>query len=464
MKLVAAVVVLSSCQPAGSEKGSPDARPASTGDGAVVSADDAAVPGCNGSGTLDPSFGSGGVVRLFTSYIGNPTGSGGALNIDAVGRIIVVGEQLHNALIMQGLPVYRSCAIARLTSSGQLDPSFGGGNIVLESIDGYPCRYQSVALQSDGKIVVAGKIHHYIEPRVIVARYLDDGRLDPSFGDAGVVLSPPVSSATRLVVDDAGRIVVAGVISPVEDDVLGSWYVRRYLGDGTADPSFGTSGVAVPFMGSAYGVAWGLALDANGTIVVAGSAGPAFDGPSRVALARYDSSGAKDPSFGVEGEVSIPVGDDVIATSVIIDSTGRIVVAGVRDSGSDDGAEGVLLRLTAAGQLDPSFGTDGVIVERRGPPLIYGEVASDLAGNVLAFGYENDPTTHSQAVLVRHTDAGMRDPSFGIAGFAVPLPLSGLRQVVRSLVVQPDGRVLVSGTFYSNQVAFSDIYIARYCP
>jgi uncharacterized delta-60 repeat protein len=126
----------------------------------------------------------------------------------------------------------------------------------------------------------------------------------------------------------------------------------------------------------------------------------------------------------------------------------------------------VLLRLTPAGQLDPSFGTDGVIVERRGPPLIYGEVASGLAGNVLALGYEQDPVDGRQTVLVRYTHAGLRDPSFGVSGFAVPLPLTGLLHSGRSLVVQPDGRVLVSGTFSvnTNQFASSDIYIARYCP
>jgi uncharacterized delta-60 repeat protein len=279
-------------------------------DGEVVSSDDAAVPRCNGSGTLDPSFGSGGLVRLFTSYIGNTIGIGGALNLDAAGRIIVVGEQLHDALILQDVPVYRSCAIARLTPSGQLDPSFGGGTIVLESIREAHCRYHSVALQSDGKIIVAGRVDHHIEPRAIVARYFDDGRLDPSFGDAGVVVSSAPSSATRLGVDGTGRIVVAGVVGPVDDESFAWWYVRRYLADGAADPSFGVDGMALPFMDSAYGVAWGLALDANGTIVVAGGAAPAFDGPSRVALARYDSSGAKEPSFGVAGEVSFPLGDD----------------------------------------------------------------------------------------------------------------------------------------------------------
>lgn len=125
---------------------------------------------------------------------------------------------------------------------------------------------------------------------------------------------------------------------------------------------------------------------------------------------------------------------------------------------------GVLLRLTPAGELDPSFGNAGVIVERRGPPLIYAPVASDAAGNVLAFGYEQDPVIGSQAVLARYTEVGAPDLSFGVAGFGGPLPFAGTQQVARAMVVQPDGRTIVSGTYFSNQPAASDIFVARYCP
>lgn len=462
---LAVVVVLPGCHRNSGENGAPDGGRDGGPDSPTPPDDgDAPAEECSARGALDPSFGSGGVVRLFGLNMGGPHGSGGPVNIDAAGRIVVAGEQLQPGL-NQGDPVSRSCAIARLVPNGAFDPTFGGGSVVLQSVDGSPCRYQAIAFQADGKIVVAGKIDQYTEPRAIIARYLEDGQLDQDFGDQGIVLSSPLSSATSLVVDEAGRIVVAGVFGPVDDDSSSSWYVGRYLSDGAPDPSFGVGGVAAPvFSGSGYDVAYGVAMHTDGTIVVAGSVATSLEDKARVGIVRYDAGGAKDPSFAIDGELSISLGVDSIAAGVTVDSAARILVAGLRDTGSSVDTDGLVLRLTAAGDLDPSFGTGGVVVDRRGPPLIYAQVASDSAGNVLAFGYEQDPVIGSQAVLARYTNVGTPDPSFGVAGFGVSLPFADTQQVGMAMVVQPDGRPIVAGDYFTINPASSDIFVARYCP
>jgi uncharacterized delta-60 repeat protein len=386
------------------------------------------------------------------------------VNIDAAGRIVVAGEQLQPG-IMQDDPVSRSCAIARLVPNGAFDPTFGGGSVVLQTVAGSPCRYQAIAFQADGKIVVAGKVDQYTEPRAILARYLDDGQLDQAFGDHGIVLSSPQSSATSLIVDEAGRIVVAGVVGPADDDSSAAWYVNRYLSDGTPDPAFGAGGVAAPvFSQSGYDVAYGIAMHTNGALVVAGSVATSFEDKARLGIVLYESGGEKDQTFGTAGEVSFSVGEESLAAGVAVDSTARILLAGLRDTARSQKADGLVIRLTPTGELDPSFGTGGVVVDRRGPPLIYAQVATDAAGNVLAFGYEQDPVTGSKAVLARYNSGGMRDPAFGVAGFGAPLLLTGTQQVGISMVVQPDGRPIVAGDYFTVQPTASDIFVARFCP
>jgi uncharacterized delta-60 repeat protein len=462
---LAVVVVLPGCHRNGGENDAPDGGPESRPDSATPPDDgDAPVEECSAPGALDPSFGSGGVVRLFGLNMGGPHGSGGPVNIDAAGRIVVAGEQLQPGLT-QGDPVSRSCAIARLVSNGAFDPTFGGGSVVLQSVDGSPCRYQAIAFQADGKIVVAGKIDQYTEPRAIIARYLDDGQLDQDFGDRGIVLSSAQSSATSVVVDEAGRIVIAGVFGPADDDSSASWYVSRYLSDGTPDSTFGLGGVAASvFSGSGYDVAYAMAMHTKGTLVVAGSVATSFDDKARLGIVRYDPGGEKDPSFGSAGEVSLSVGDESLAGGVAVDSTARILLAGLRDAASSQGSDGVLIRLTPEGELDPAFGTGGVVVDRRGPPLMYAQVANDAAGKILAFGYEQDPVIGSQAVLARYDNVGTRDPDFGVAGFGAPLPLTGTQQVGLAMVLQPDGRPIVAGDYFTVQPQSSDIFVARYCP
>jgi len=200
----------------------------------------------------------------------------------------------------------------------------------------------SVALQPDGKIVVAG----YAGGDFALARYNSDGALDTSFGSGGKVTTDfggsyhPDGFSVALQPD--GKIVVAGYAG-------GDFALARYNSDGALDTSFGSGGkVTTDFGGSDAG--YSVALQPDGKIVVAGYAGLDF------ALARYNSDGALDTSFGTGGKVTTDFsGGRDVGYSVALQPDGKIVVAGYA------GVDFALARYNSDGALDTSFGSGGKV-------------------------------------------------------------------------------------------------------
>jgi uncharacterized delta-60 repeat protein len=351
-------------------------------DGTVVAAGSARVPHSEFAlvryrpdGNLDPGFGDHGKV---TTRIGS-----GALIQAAArqpdGKLIAAGVVDFSA---NGGPI--DFALARYLADGRLDRSFGDAGIVVTDISpGASDVLHAVVLQPDGRIVVAGDTPTggLGDTKFVLARYLPDGRLDPTFGQDGIVttdLGQGIDSARGLVLQPDGRLVTVG------HGGTGAYPVAvRYLPDGSLDPTFGRGG-RVTMAGPMTG-AMAAALQPDGRIVVAGNANgtnPAL------AVARLLADGTPDTSFGDDGQVVTAVGWQANADAVIVQSNGRIAVAGAADIGKQRGQFAFLVaRYEPDGVPDRSFGRDGVATTDFTPGTDEATaLAVDASGHLVAGG------------------------------------------------------------------------------
>jgi uncharacterized delta-60 repeat protein len=239
-------------------------------------------------GTLDATFGKGGKVEIDSGPL---RGVGvRALVLQRDGKIVVAGYGRSRGRVLD-------FAVARLTSRGAIDRSFGNDGRVTTPL-GYQSDAGAVAIQADGKIVAAGSVEvAHAGTQLGLARYLLSGVPDPSFGTDGTVLTDfALQSFPEIVIQPDSRIVVACGLDGPRRFGLG-----RYDVDGTLDPTFGEGGkVRTRF--PAGSEARTVALQRDGKIVAAGSAGGDF------AVARYAAGGTLDRSFGGDGRVTTPLG------------------------------------------------------------------------------------------------------------------------------------------------------------
>jgi uncharacterized delta-60 repeat protein len=264
----------------------------------------------DGSGVLDPLFGTGGIVLTPTAM--NDVTAAVAI-YPSTGKIVVGGRSL-----------------VRYDSGGVLDPTFGTGGIVPTAVSG---NIKALVVQPDGKLVAAGGAS---AGGTFVARFLDDGSLDPSFGTGGIVgPSGSFGSVARAVLlQSDGKIVAAG---PGGISFGADFAIARYLPNGDLDPSFG---IVTTNLGAADS-ANGVAIQSDGKLVAAGdSFSNGVPSTNRFALARYNPNGTPDGTFGTAGTVRTPIGagsggtSTATAAAVVIQSTGRIVLAGSSNAGS----------------------------------------------------------------------------------------------------------------------------------
>src|SRR6266536_426685 len=285
-------------------------------DGRIVAAGrsgsgDFALARYNVDGSLDPTFGSSGMVM--TDFGGSDAASAVAIQPD--GRIVTAGRSGSGDF-----------ALARYNADGSLDPSFGSGGKVTTDFGGFDLAL-GVALQSDAKIVAAGQGGSSFD--FALARYNADGSLDTSFGSGGIVTTDfgfGSGFGGALAIQSDGKIVAAGRAGS-------DFVVARYNGDCSPDASFGSGGiVTTDFGGLLFDAAFAVALQSNGKIVVAGSAlGTSAD----FALARYTTDGNLDASFGSGGKVTTDFGGFDVASGVALQADGKIIAAGQGGSGSD---------------------------------------------------------------------------------------------------------------------------------
>ena len=298
-------------------------------------------------GDLDPTFGGDGIVRTDLTPAED---YGFAVTIQPDGKIVVAGEK--------GLGGPNpSFAIVRYETDGSLDLSFGGGDGKV-SIDFTPLNDvpYAVRIQANGKIVVAGTAAYFgRNSRFALARLTSDGSLDPTFGGDGTVmtnLTPSYDVVNGMALQPNGKIVVVGSVSAGSDN--GKIGVLRYRSDGTLDPAFGGDGIVLTDPTPTFDDGFAIGVEADGQIVVAGEAG-SFSPIARFVVLAYEPDGSLDATFGGDGMVFTdltPKAD--VPFGLAIQDDGKIVVAGAAAQDGPD-PKFALVRYERDGSLDPTL-------------------------------------------------------------------------------------------------------------
>jgi uncharacterized delta-60 repeat protein len=401
----------------------------------LVIRDDDRPPTAPPAGALDEVFSAGGKATL-AAFGGDESG----MVLQPDGKIVMVGG------------TFAGFVMARFNADGSLDTGFGiDGKVTTDIADGQFPRSQAraVAIQADGKIVVAGEAQPTSAGlAVALARYNADGSLDTSFGSGGMVLDAAIQGrAFAVAIQNDGKIVIAGE-SPI---ALGSdfadFLIARYTSDGTLDFGFGLAGLVVTDFGvGASEGARRLVLQGDGKIVASGDPIGAVAGVNRTAVARYDATGKLDPSFGSGGKVLLAAGP-LLGRGLTLQSDGKLLLAGRVVNGSNIN-EFALTRLRSDGSTDTSFGNAGLVttsITGLGDQAL--AVALQGDGRILAAGIGN--AINNNFALARYAADGSVDTSFASGGKLI-VDFFGFSDIAENLVVQPDGKIVVGGLARNN--------------
>jgi uncharacterized delta-60 repeat protein len=366
-----------------------------------------------------------------------------------IDRAYAIAVQADGKIVVGGVAASATgdldFALARYNANGNLDNNFDADGKVTTDIGGLDNAIRALALQPDGKIVVAGYADNSVTLwNFALARYNPDGSLDTSFsGDGKVALDFNLGydEAADVVIQSDGKIVVGGSVDLFSAENFG---LMRFNSDGTLDTSFSGDGMQTTDFGSEDSLS-GLALQANGRIVAAGTTGnnPNYD----FALARYFVNGNLDTNFSFDGKVTTDfVGENDLAEDVLIQPDGKIV-AGGRATFSTDENFG-LARYLTDGTLDTAFSGNGKVNTDLGGDDEARTLLLQSNDKIVAVGQSGS----SDLGIVRYNSGGTLDLSFSVDGLVV----AGFPDLVGPGALQSDGKILVGGR------SADDFAVARY--
>jgi uncharacterized delta-60 repeat protein len=417
------------------------------------------------AGDLDKTFGIGGLFA--TNLTQASVTIDNEIAVQSDGKIIVAGQIQNHATLI------------RLKIDGTPDSSFGtAGTVTLNFLIHNP-QVVGMAIQADGKIVAAiSSIDTFPSP--LVARLNTDGSLDTGFGTGGSA-DLAIVGATSLALQPDGKILVAGGANP--QLLAAPPAMTRLNSNGQLDTGFGTSGVAALFGPSTTAMALqsdGKILITSGTLWIAAQSGyPAFPTgligvPLPGSIARYDSDGRIDKSFGMSGQAACLAS----ASAIALQSDGKIVVGGSATSrlvppptGNEAGIG--VVRYNRNGTIDSSFGQRGVAIAgfaKTAPLASSFALAVQANGDIVATGQvgqgvdlRGNPGPSSFA-LARYTSAGKLDSTFGSGGKAVTTLGSANSSFISAVTLQADGKIVVAGNseFSTAQGIGDNFVVARY--
>lgn len=399
------------------------------------------------AGVLDTTFNGDGFVR---TEIGDGT-------LDTLNSIAI---QTDSKIVAGGFAVVggvRQFVLVRYNTDGSLDTSFGGTGIVITQAGTTLSEIASIALQTDGKIVVGGRERTLGVTQFAVARYNTDGSLDTSFGGTGIVTtSIPTNPIIRsIAIQSDGKIVVGGsaTVAGVQQFV-----VARYNTDGSLDTSFDGDGKVFTIIGTASFIR-SITLQADGKIIAAGPA--TILGVQQFAVVRYNTDGSLDTTFGTGGITTtlIPTTTLSFPFSVALQADNKIVLAGTGEVGGANLFG--LARYTTNGILDTSFGDAGtVLTSINGIDDEILAMAIECDGKIVVGGYTTPDGINSFFALARYNNDGSLDTTFGINATGIVVTPIGINDGIFSVKFQNNGKIVVGG---SSQISgLSEFTVARY--
>jgi uncharacterized delta-60 repeat protein len=392
--------------------------------------------------TLDPTWGASsplGPGKVVTPVsVNNPAISGTgndqarAVVVQPDGKIVVAGGCNNTG-------TFDFCAV-RYNVDGTLDTSFSGDGKVITSLGSGNDFANAAALQSDGKIVLVGTCFNASTGNDFCAvRYDTNGSLDATFASGGIAITPITTSydeATALAIQADGKIVLAGYCTAITNF---DFCAVRYSANGVLDIGFNGSGSVLTPVTSGNDEARAMALQADGKIVLAGRCGtsPNLD----FCAVRYNANGSLDNSFDGDGKVitSLTGGNDN-ALALAIQTDGKIVVAGNCPAG---GTQFCTARYTTSGALDTSFNATGIVTTAIAGFSAATSIALQADGKLVLAGLCSD-TGNNDFCALRYNADGSRDASFNGSGAVISAVGSSSDEALAT-ALQADGKLVLGG-------------------
>ena len=360
----------------------------------------------NTDGTLDATFsGDGKLTTDFATDIDTSSDVGQSVTVQADGKILVAG---YSGDLDSGGSDYEF-ALARYNPDGTLDTTFSDDGKLTTGFGGVGDEGQSVTVQADDKILVAGYSHSYSPDGYnysdfALVRYNTDGTLDTSFSGDGKLTTnfATEDEGQSVTVQADGKILVAGYSRQDGSVFVTDFALVRYNSDGTLDTSFSDGGrltADIIFTSDDYG--YSVTVQADGKILVAGSSGSAF------VLVRCNTDGSLDTTFSGDGILTTDFGTSSdLGQSVTVQADGKILVAG------SSGGDFALVRYNSDGTLDTTFSGDGKFTTDIGASSDLGQsVTVQADGKILVAGSSSNGR-NADFALVRYNSDGTLDATF----------------------------------------------------
>lgn len=397
-------------------------------------------------GKIDLGFGTNGSTQISLSV---DIHAANAVAVQPDGKIIVVGSNgptfSNNAAV--------NFSILRLNPNGSLDTTFGTDGKVFTDFNNQSEGAVAVEILPDGKFIVAGGADvESAGTRFKVARYTSTGALDTTFGTAGkatIDFGGIIARPTQMVVHPDGKITLAG-----ESNTNSPQFTRLLLAqlnaDGSLDNSFGTSGTMQIVSGTLDEINVSLARQTDGKLLIASTISP-------FSIRRFNANGSADTAFGTNGEVTANFtrasngsSVTVIPSSIVVQPDNKFIVAGRADNDMEPG----LLRFNANGTLDAGFRNNLALTQNCFCASQVKKIILLPNGKFYLFADRNQITRIS-----RYLSNGNLDNSYGFRGSSADANTqTAAVRFVLDATAQPDGELVFVGFVQQNNFRAMDIW------
>jgi len=412
---------------------------------------DIAIARYNTDGTLDPVWGGDGTVTL-------------DLGVDYSDFSFALARQPDSKIVVAGCGFFDSgykFAVLRYRADGSLDPAFSDDGIFITDFGGMDDWARAVYVMPDGKIVASGYRNDGLKHNFAIIRLTPEGDLDPTFGDGGKVYTVfPVNrhdQSYALAVQPDGKMILAGY-SYVGTTADYQFALARYNEDGSLDDTFGDAGLVLTPVPMIQGESYAMELQPDGKILVSGFS--YTDWKTDIAIIRFNSDGSVDTEFGTDGLVKTDIATDRDdhAYAMYLLADGRFLVGGNRWNGYD--WDMALLRYNADGSLDNTFSGNGMLTIAIGDDadcIQAIDVQSD--GKIVVAGYSDNGPNNDFALVRFMQDGGSGvgisnqvvtanfsiSPNPGCDNISINCTLSGIIDIVDMQGHVVERREVVSG-------------------
>jgi uncharacterized delta-60 repeat protein len=396
--------------------------------------------------SLDKYFGNNGEV---ITDIGSVGSIGQSIAIQPDDKIIVGGYTSHDGLNYD-------FALVRYHANGILDHTFGIEGKVFTPVGRSADFGKAITLQADGKILLGGYSSNGNNSDFALVRYNSNGCLDFNFGENGKVVTDIGGFndyGKSIAIQSNGKIVVTG------ESYNGNDYdfaTIRYNSDGSLDNTFANNGIAITDINNDNNNAEALAIDFFGNILIVGYS--VMDSNKDISIIRYNSNGVLDVGFNGSGKLCIDIDQvDNTANAIILQRDGNIIVTGYSNNAEYNAF--AMLRIMKNGKLDYDFGDNGKVTASLEKDGIKGtSLALQSDGKILVGGYKHNGKDYD-FTLMRFTEDGGIDDYFSDNG-VITSEIQTSNDYCYAVNIQQDGKILLAGN--SSNGSKESFVVTRY--